>query len=478
MYLSLLIVLNGVKRVCMKRKVSSIFLSLIVVLTIGTGCSRRMVKADLPLEPPAGFSVSGTQKIPERWWTAFEDHRLDSLLDSMLLSNFDLEIAWQRLMASRAVLNREKSFLFPEVEASLRGEKVYGDQEFGGGENVELGLMAAYELDLWGRIRSNVQAARYRAEASLFDYQATAVSISAETVRNWYRLTEAHNQLQLVNEQIEINNKSLQLMQVRFGSGQVRGVDILRQRQLLESTRAQKISVESRIGVLKHQLAVITGQVPQQGYNFPFDSLPNLPPLPETGIPLELVNRRPDIRNAFSLLQAADRDLAAALSNRYPRLSLSASATTAISNADNLFSDWVYAIAGNLLAPVFYGGRLKAEANRTEAIKNQLLYAYGQAVLVAFREVEDALIQEAKQTEIISNMEQQAELARQSYEQLRMEYFNGMGNYLDVLTALSQEQQLRRSLLSARLLLLEYRIALYRALAGSFETPKTKSDEA
>ncbi|NJK96115.1 MAG: TolC family protein, partial [Bacteroidales bacterium] len=257
-----------------------------------------------------------------------------------------------------------------------------------------------------------------------------------------------------------------------------RGVDILRQAAVARVDTAQKITVESRIGVLKHQLAVLTGQVPGLDYNFPYDSLPDLPPLPETGIPVELVSRRPDIRNAFSLLQAADRDLAAALSNRYPRLSLSASATSAISNADNLFNDWVYAIAGNLLAPVFYGGRLKAEANRTEAVKNQLLYAYGQAVLVAFREVEDALIQEAKQTEIIDNMELQAELARQSYEQLRMEYFNGLGNYLDVLTAQSQEQQLRRNLLSARLLLLEYRIALYRALAGSFETPKTKSDDA
>lgn len=462
----------------MNRKVRSIFLIWAIILVIATGCSRRLAKTELPLQTPDAFSVAGTQKTPERWWTAFQDHRLDSLLDTVLLSNFDLEIAWQRLVASRAVLAREKSFLFPDLEASLRGEKVYGDQELGGGENLELGLAAAYELDLWGRIRSNLQAARFRAEASLYDYQATAVSLSAETVRTWYQLTEAYSQLQLLNDQIEINNKSLQLMQVRFGSGQVRGVDILRQRQLLESTRAQKLTMESRIGVLKHQLAVLTGRIPGREYSFPYDSLPDLPPLPETGIPLELVNRRPDIRNAFSLLQAADRDLAAALSNRYPRLSLSASATTAINNADNLFNDWVYAIAGNLLAPVFYGGRLKAEANRTEAVKNQLLYAYGQTVLLAFREVEDALIQEAKQVEIISNMELQAELARQSYEQLRMEYFNGLGNYLDVLTALSQEQQLRRNLLSARLLLLEYRIALYRALAGSFETPKTKSDDA
>ncbi|NJK98195.1 MAG: TolC family protein [Bacteroidales bacterium] len=224
----------------MKRKVNSIFLIWAIILIMSTGCSHRMVKTDLPLQIPATFSVAGTQKTPERWWTAFQDHRLNALLDSMLLSNFDLEIAWQRLIASRAVVTHEKSFLFPDLEASLRGEKMSDNQGNGGGESLELGLVAAYEIDLWGRIRSNVQAARFRAESSLADYQATAVSLSAETVRTWYQLTEGYNQLQLLNDQIEINNKSLQLMQVRFGSGQVRGVDILRQRQFARIDKGRK----------------------------------------------------------------------------------------------------------------------------------------------------------------------------------------------------------------------------------------------
>jgi outer membrane protein TolC len=164
--------------------------------------------------------------------------------------------------------------------------------------------------------------------------------------------------------------------------------------------------------------------------------------------------------------------LAAAISNRYPRVSFSLSYSTAVNDTDKLFKDWAYSLAGNLLAPIFYGGELKAEVNRTEAVKQLRLYEYGQTVLIAFQEVENALIQEEKQIESIQIIEEQVQLARQTIDQLRIEYLNGLSDYLDVLTALDQEQQLRRDLLSAKLILLEYRIALYRALAGGFETER------
>ncbi len=108
--------------------------------------------------------------------------------------------------------------------------------------------------------------------------------------------------------------------------------------------------------------------------------------------------------------------------------------------------------------------------NRNKAVKNERLFEYGQAVLTAFQEVEDALIQEKKQVERIHSLEAQVGLVRQTYEQLRIEYLNGISDYLDVLTALTNEQRLRRELISANLGLLEFRVALYRALAGGFET--------
>jgi NodT family efflux transporter outer membrane factor (OMF) lipoprotein len=268
----------------------------------------------------------------------------------------------------------------------------------------------------------------------------------------------------------------LDLIETRFGSGQIRSADILRQRRLLESTREQQIAAEKQVKLLEHRLAVLLGKSPQKEIKKSIDTLPNLPPLPKTGVPADLIRRRPDVQAAYHRLMAADRELAAAISNQYPRFSISASASTSADNVESLFKDWARSLGGNLLAPIFYGGRLRAEVDQSESIRKQRLFEYVQTILNAFREVEDALVQEQKQVEKIQSIREQVKLAEQTYEQLRIEYFNGMGGYLDVLTALDEVQQLRRNLISAHMNLLEYRIALYRSIAGSFESRREQNE--
>ena len=449
-------------------------LTLLIVLL--ASCAPQTRNTSLPLETAQAFSDSGLHNAPDKGWRAFEDPQLNQLVDSGLSANFNLKTAWQRLRAAQAVVDRESSSLFPDLETSLNGQLNGPASRVSQTENLRLGLSSVYEIDLWGRIRSQVEAERYRAKASMMDYQTAALSLSAEMVRTWYQLAEARKQLSIVEQQVETDERVLELIRARFGNGQIRSVDIIRQRRLLEATREQKMAAETRIQVLEHQLAVLSGRQPQLKTESSLDSLPKLPPIPETGIPIELVKRRPDIQSAYNRLRSADRELASAISSRYPRLTLSASLSSSAGNINDLFENWAYSVAGNLLAPVFYGGRLNAEVRRMEAVKKQRLYEYGQTVLTAFREVEDALIQEKKQKERIGSIEKQLALARQSYQQLRIEYFNGMGNYLDVLTALDEQQQLRRDLSSARLRLLEYRIALYRALSGGFEIQKEVAD--
>jgi outer membrane protein TolC len=123
-----------------------------------------------------------------------------------------------------------------------------------------------------------------------------------------------------------------------------------------------------------------------------------------------------------------------------------------------------------LLAPIFYGGRLKAQQRQAEAVRSQLLNQYGQTVLTAFQEVENALVQEQRQKEQLEIIRRQVSLAERTYQQLRIEYLNGTSEYLDVLTALNQEQQLKRDLITAKLDLLSFRVNLYRALAGGLES--------
>lgn len=432
-------------------------------------CSHKTSTTTLPFSTPGAFSDSGVQKMPEKWWLVFNDEKLNTFVDSALQSSFNLKIAWNRLQAAQAIVDRESSGLWPSLDGNL-GTELTGDQTNQGGNlNFNMGLSSAYEIDLWGRVGAAVEAERYRAEATRFDYQIAALTLTAEITRTWFQLSEALSQLRLIQKQVETNQKLLEGIRNRLGIGQIRNVDIVRQQQLLEATKEQQIMAESRIELLKHKLAILAGNPPKTPLGENTSTLPEITELPETGIPAELVQRRPDIQSTYHNLKAADMDLASAISNQYPRFTISASLSSSSTDVSDLLQNWLYSIAGNLVTPIFYGGELKAEVKRNESVKQVRFYEYVQSVLTAYKEVEDALTQEEKQKQRIKSIKKQVKLAQQAYTQLQWSYYNGMIDYLDVLTALDEEQQLQRELLSEKLRLLEYRISLYRSLAGSFE---------
>ena len=205
--------------------------------------------------------------------------------------------------------------------------------------------------------------------------------------------------------------------------------------------------------------------------------LPVLPALPATGLPLELIRRRPDIQQSYAQLLAADRDMASAVSSKYPRLSISGRGQLRSNSFKNLFDNWAYTLAGNILTPLFYGGQLNAEVDRTQAVKQQRLLEYGQTTLEAFQEVENGLVQDVMQKQRVENIARQLQLAEKSNRQLRIEFLNGFSPYLDVLIGLDAEQQLRRDYIQAQRQLIQIRIGLYRALAGSFETERELSNQ-
>ena len=382
---------------------------------------------------------------------------------------------WQEYKAALAVVKRESSFLIPQLDLFGGIDKNTPQGNFSQDLQFQTGLAASYEIDLWGRIRAGIQAEKFNAEAVLRDYQAAAMTISAEISNTWYQMLTARRQLELIIEQIETNEKIVKLIRARFAGGQIRAVDILRQEQLLESTRDQKIFFETNLEIIENRLAVLLGRPPQNIDNFPSGVIPALPPLPKTGLPLELIRRRPDLQQAYNLVLAADRDLAFALRSKFPVISIEAQGRFTSAEIGNLFENWTYSLAGNIVAPLIYGGRLSAEADRAEAVKNQRLFEYGQAVLIAFEEVENALFQEYKQIERLEVLERRLDLSSKTSKQLRVEFLNGLSPYLDVLLALDEQQQLEREILEARQDLLEIRIGLYRALAGAFDTPETSS---
>jgi len=243
---------------------------------------------------------------------------------------------------------------------------------------------------------------------------------------------------------------------------------MLQQKQLVESNRGEKAQAEARAKVLEHQLSILLGVPPQETVAPRVAALLKLPPMPKTGLPAELIRRRPDIRSAYYGVQAADSDLAAAIANRFPRLSLTAQVDTSVEHTRALFDNWLATLAANLVAPVIDGGLRKAEVDRTRAVAAEKLHAYGQTVLEALGEVEDALVQEQRQREVITSLDCQLTLAGQVVQRLRDRYIQGTVDYQRVLDALLTHQELQRSLLTASQALVQDRIDLCRAIGGGW----------
>ncbi|MBW3600508.1 MAG: TolC family protein [Planctomycetes bacterium] len=462
---------------------------LVVVAPLGLGgCASKDVGVMNPVQHAPSFSTSGEAPLPHRWWTAFNDPALNDQIEICFDGNFTLASAWQRLHAAEALTRREASDLLPDVNGFAEAEGVFrnaaeDDSLFA------LGVGAGYQLDLWGEIGARVQAERLRTSATMADYHSAALALAADFAATWFSLVEARAQLALLGEQLETNLTGLDLQEKAFGVGQAFSPDVLRQRQLVEATREQVVVVQSRVELLEHQLALLQGRAPQNASYAPEAVLPTLPPLPKTGLPAELVHRRPDVRRAFFALAAADHDLASAVSAQYPRLNLTGSVVTVAENPTNLFRDFLATIAAQFIGPLFDGGQRRAEVDRNAAVVRELINEYGQTILAAFQEVEDALAFERYQLQRIEHLNAQLELARESSERLHDLYFlTDEADFLDLLNATTDTQRLQRAILSARLELIQNRISLYLALAGDFEThppeiggglpPEHVSDEA
>ena len=441
-------------------------LVLAVLTLLPAGCVTAEPRQDLPLQETLPLSVNGGVPVSQRWWEDLDDPVLADSVETALAQNFSLNAAFERIRQARAVARLAGADRSLRLDATASGALRDGGN-INGQSEISIGLEAAYEVDLWGRIESAIAAEQLEADATLEDYEAAAVTLSAELAIAMYRRAEAVLQLELLESQLETNRNVLTVLEERFSIGQSGSADVLRQRQLVERTLEQQILTRASKEVLEHQILVISGHPPQSdGGLLSVVSLPEVPPLPQIGLPSELLQRRPDVRAALYRIESADASVAAAVKDQYPSLSIGAALSSSAPNPSGLFDAWIASLVGQFVAPLLDGGRREAEIERQVAIRRQRLAEYGDVVLTSFREVEDALSQERHQVLRIENLARQLELARDTYAQLRSEYLNGAADFIDVLESLRDQQDLERDLLSAKLLRLEYRIALYRAIAG------------
>ena len=457
-------------------------LRLCLALSI-SGCLLDPVPVQLKADPPQAFSQSGLTPLPDKWWESFDDQDLNRLIEKALANNPSLLATWDRLLQAEAVASRERAPRFPHLSGDVNASRSR-DNTGRDTDRLTLGLSVAYELDLWGRVRANASAAQFEREARQTDVHTAAISLSAEITKAWYALIEQRGQLALLERQIATNEQVLKLVTLRFRQGVASAADVLRQRQLIEQTKGDTQDAISQVQTLTHQLAILLGQ-PPKSLSIPEQrTLLELPSLPDTGLPVEVLHRRPDVQTGFFTIQAADARIAAAIANRFPRIDIIGSLSTNLSSTlaggsfaatpAGLFSSWLGSMAAQIVAPIIDAGARASEVDRTRAVLSEALNTYESTVLQALREVEDALTQEAQQRKKAISLETQFKLATDVNDRLRARYIQGGSNYLDVLDALISQQNLERQILTARRTLIDYRVDLAKALAGSWDMKAPK----
>jgi NodT family efflux transporter outer membrane factor (OMF) lipoprotein len=460
------------------KRASVLSLTLLILLVGCTTYSPRS-EPEPRIQLQKRFTDNGI-KAPDRWWEELDDGGLTRLIETTLDDNLSLRMAWSRLDQMRAVARAAGAGRYPSADLGVTGER----REVGGIDDTVdtrlTSLTVGYQVDLWKKISNRRQAALHDMQASRQDLEATAFAISGAAGELWYGIAADHATLQLLDEQLAVGQSFLNLVQLRFANGLASAVDVYQQQLQVETTRNQIPATSTRLATRKHQMAVLLGREPRSQIPLPAAELPDLPALPATGVPIDVLRNRPDVRAAELQLIAADHRLAVAVADRYPSLSLSATAGGQAERFANLLDQWFLNLAGNLLAPVFDGGRRTAEADRSRAVVEERLFAWEAALLAACTEVEDTLVTEQGLNETDRILGSQLELAEASLERSRALYVNGLTDYLTVLTALQSLQSLQRQAIHTRQELLSNRIRLYLALGGSWSqnltNPTAKSE--
>lgn len=431
------------------------------------------------------YSEAGLDS-PGRWWEGFQSDDLNGYVSLALGDNFTIREAWARLNQARAAAAKAGAALYPQVniEAGATHSETRTDNNKRVIEtNVDdysLGLAASYEIDLWGRIRSLKTSENYKVQAGRADLDSAAMTVASEVVNTWIDLLSTREQIHLLERQAGTNAQILELLEIRFQNALANALDVLQQREVVARVKAQMPPLKAKEQTLRHALSLLQGRPPGAPIEISESDLPGLTPLPEPGLPADLLAMRPDVRAAGLRLKSSDWEVSAARADRLPTLSLTGRFEYSGDQLNLIFNNWLLNLAANLTGPIFDAGRRKAEVERTRAVVDERLANYEKTVLTAVREVEDALVNERRQLEHIEALKRQLEAARMAYDEAQSRYAKGEDNFINMLAGLTSVQDLERDLVTQRAALLKYRVSLYRALGGNWTgrlTPEGLADE-
>jgi multidrug efflux system outer membrane protein len=465
----------------MKRLVVS--LSVLVLSGCTMGPNYQRPKVALPGEfrgAPAPGGATAASIADTKWQDLFPDQTLNQMVTTALTHNFDLQIAAERVEEARAQLGITRANQFPSLDGQVgftaaRSSSVGANTLLPNNYTLQssytsLGVALSWELDIWGRLKRQTEAARAQYLASNEARRAVGVSLVAEVMEGYFQLLEQDLELDISNKTQGIAKDSLNLVELRRQRGAASGLDVKQAEQLLYTAGVQRAAAEHAIAESENLLSLLQGSIPAaQARGRKLEEIP-LPVQMPAGPPAELLERRPDIREAEQNLVAANAQIGAARALYYPQFSLSAFAGAQSRSLLNLASSpaRVYTVAPSAMQSIFNAGAIRNTVRFSEAQQRELLVAYQKSIYTALREVSDALVgldrlreQRAEQEKLVATLEETVRLSE-------LRYRGGLDSYLQVLDA-------QRTLFSGQLQLAQLRlqervsvVQLYRALGGGW----------
>ncbi|MDR0981923.1 MAG: efflux transporter outer membrane subunit [Culturomica sp.] len=378
-------------------------------------------------------SQQGLISIGElQWKDVFRDSVLQLMISESLTLNKDMLIAVAKVKEAKAMQRTTRADIFPSVGAKLAGEREYA---VSGSNTFEAKALLSWEVDLWGKLRWADQAALAAYMQTVEGVNALRLTLIADVVSAYFELIALDGELSIVKQTLEAQRKSMELVRLRFEGG-ITSETVLRQSQVeLAKTENLLPTLERSIRLKENELSLLIGKYPHKivrnadiRFQTSLDTLP-------VGLPSELLERRPDIRQADYQLREANAEIGVAYASMFPSISLTGQYGFESSELSDLLSGNYFDIAGQLLAPIFNAGKNRARLRAKKAVFEQKVYAYEKTVLTAFKEVNDALLSLRKTKEIKKSYFDLQSSASVYLELAKLQYINGVIDYLDVLDA-------------------------------------------
>jgi NodT family efflux transporter outer membrane factor (OMF) lipoprotein len=413
------------------------------------------------------------------WWESFNNTDLNLFMDQVFSNNLDLKQVVARMQQAQSLYQQSKALSLPWLNLEGSGGRTKQRTFLGSAtdDTYQASLVAGYEIDLWGKISSQQEAAFLRLKASEAEIRSLFITLSAQVAETWFRLSELQEQIKLTDEIILSRKDSLTRIERRYKAGLISSLDVYQARQSLSNARTRLPKFTYDLKTTEHALAVLAGNWPGQIISDSTWQLPDITTSFPAGLPAELLKNRPDVYAAYLQLQAADYEIASAVADRFPTFSLtgayggSSNELSNLLNSSNIFWNMLL----NISQTIFDGDRKKQEVERKKYIFEERLAAWHSILLKAFQEVADAL---AAEEDAKRSLELQQELKTAALNTLRVaedQYRQGLVDYLNVLTAQTAYNESQRDVVTARRNRIAARISLARAVGGKWMDSKMRN---